>query len=155
MKKLYLIAGILILIAIASVYLLFPSSKNKDIYKPIPVVQFQPSSSIPRSSTSTDNLSSEDKTKLQLKADRKLATEREILLQKYPWFLNLPFQKAGYFVYFDSLSETFIAKLYPQKTSSIPLDEQINSLKKTVTGQINALGSDTGKYKIDWKVIPE
>lgn len=152
MKTPYLIAGLFILLIVASVFLVLSSSKNKSIYKPAPIIQFQPSPSIPQS---TNNLSSEDKIKLQLEADKKIAGEREALLQKYPWFLTLPWQETNYFVYFNPPSETFIAKLYPQKTSPISLDEQTNNLKAIVIEKINQLGTDAGSYKVEWKVIPE
>ncbi len=155
MKKNYLIVGMIILIVIAFIYLLFSSQENQNIYKPAPVIQFQLPSPTPQASVSSENLSPASNIELQLKGDQQFAEEKKTILQKYPWFLTLPFQENGYFVYFDIHSETFVGKLYPQKTSTISLDEQINSLKNTVTEKISALGPDTGKYKIEWNITPE
>ncbi|MBI2315443.1 hypothetical protein HYU93_05325 [Candidatus Daviesbacteria bacterium] len=149
MRKTYLLIAALI-IAILLLSLLTLLTKNQKEVQPPPVIIFQPSPSISSLPQTTD-----ERIKLQLQADQKLGTQRDALLQKYPWYLKLPLQQTNYFVYFNTVTETFIAKLYPQKSSASSLDEQTNDLKNTVMKKIKELGANADSYEVAWKIIPE
>lgn len=102
-----------------------------------------------------EQLTQQQKEQYQSQADAYYQKTQDTILKNYPWYLKLPIEGTNYFVYFDPASETFIAKLYPQKSSTVSLDEQTNSLKKVVVAKINEFGTDAGSYKVEWKVIPE
>lgn len=163
---------VLILVISLAIFILgsfiFLSKPNKTIQTPPPVQQMTPVSPSPYRkppiqplpsfsppSVPYDQLTQQQKEQYQTQADEYYQNTQDTILKNYPWYLDLPIQDTYYFVYFDPPSETFIAKLYPQKTASTSLDEQVNSLQKTVTEKIKALGSNADKYKIDWQVIPE
>ncbi|MCL4366753.1 Ig-like domain-containing protein [Patescibacteria group bacterium] len=101
------------------------------------------------STTAFNQLTPEQQTQAQQQADQNVANQRNDLLQKYPWFLKLPIQKLNYFVYFDPTTEEFTAKIYTNNTQVSSAD-----LQKQVLIELQTLGIDTNKYKINWEINP-
>lgn len=168
-SKILLIAVIILAIIVLGSALFF-SQSQKPALSPLPVIQMgstppapvsyqatpiKPLPSFSPPATPYDQLTQQQKEQYQTQSDEYYQTTQDKVLQSYPWYLNLPIKDTYYFVYFDPTSETFIAKLYPQKTSSTSLDEQVNTFKKSIIERINTLGSGAEKYKIEWRVIPE
>jgi len=170
--KIVLIAVLFLTVLVLGSFVLF-SRTNKPTLLPLPVQQMASASPAPSSvpayrkapvqplpsfsppTVPYEQLTQQQKEQYQTQADEYYQTTQDTILKNYPWYLKLPIQDTYYFVYFDPLTETFIAKLYPQKVFSVSVDKQTADLKKTVIEKINALGSDADKYKTDWKVIPE
>lgn len=169
--KMVLIFILLLAILVFSSFIFF-SKPQKPTPTPLPVQQMsstapsptistyqkpsvQPLPSFSPPSEPYEQLTQQQKEQVQAQADEYYQKVQDTILKKYPWYLDMPIQDSYYFVYFDPDSETFIATLYPQKTFSASLDEQVADLKKVVVEKINALGSGAEKYKIDWRITPE
>lgn len=101
------------------------------------------------------NLSLEEQMKLQAEADKNYAQAQEKVIQEFPWYNNLPLKTVNYFVYLDVSSKTIKAKLYPQKASPVPINEQVKSLQIEITSKLKKLGIDLSVQKIEWLIIPE
>lgn len=142
-----LLLGLLfLLILLLIIYL--SSNINKAKIKPTPVptpVVFSPSPSP----------SLENELERQTQADINVANLQEEVFKKYPWYLKLPLQEPNYFVYFDASKNTFFASIYPQKSSSISIDDQVKSYQEEILKRLTQLGIDTSLYKIDWEIKPE
>lgn len=153
--KIVLIFVLLLAILAVSSFIYFsnkPSSSSLPVQKMDTV---SPSPSPPPPAVPYEQLTQEQKNQYQSQSDEYYQKTQDKILRNYPWYFDLPLKDTNYFVDFDPSSEAFIAMLYPQKSSSVSLDEQVEEMKKIITQRINTLGSDTGKYKIEWKVIPE
>jgi hypothetical protein len=147
---------VILLLAILGILTYLQLSRRPDTTSPLPIPKMEQSSPTPTEPLIPFNqLTEEQKIQSQNKADEYYQKTEDDILKKYPWFLKLPLKDTNYFVYFDPTTETFTAKLYPQKASSSSIDEQVNSMKNIVTQKIATLGSGADKYKIDWVVIPE
>lgn len=145
-------------IIILSILFLLSSSKQKNQPGIQKVIIFSPPPTVTPSITPTgsyNQLTQQQKNDYQIQSDQNIQNIQNKILQQYPWYPRLPLQSTNYFVYFDPPSETFIVKLYPQKNSATPIDNQVSNLKTAVIQRINTLGSNAGKYKIDWRVTPE
>ncbi len=123
--------------------------------QPTPIQIFNRPSSTPFTQIPFENLTQEQKKAYQDQADENYQKTEDEILRKYPWYLKLPLKDANYFVYFDPTTETFTAKLYPQRSSATSIDDQVNAMETNVIQRINELGSNSTSYKIDWKIIPE
>lgn len=102
-----------------------------------------------------EQLTKQQKEQNQNKADEYYQKTQDAVLKNYPWYLNLPLQGSGYFVYFDPPSEHFKTSLYPRRDSSVSVEDQVSRLKDAVIKQIATLGPDTGRYVIDWEINPK
>ena len=91
----------------------------------------------------------------QTEADINVANMQEEVFRKYPWYLKLPLQEKNYFVLFDVDKKAFKAKIYPQRSSEIPIDEQVESYKAEILEKFKTLEIDTSIYPIEWVIIPE
>lgn len=166
----FIIIIILFLLVIAAlVFLRMHSTSQNGVASPPPIQIFEQASSPspqPRvkvtlpsppltPSVPYDQLTQQQKEQAQAQADEYYQKTENAVLNNYPWYPKLPLQDTGYFVYFNYSSEIFKADLFPQKASSVPLDEQINQLKNTVIQQINAIGADTSRYSINWEITPK
>lgn len=91
----------------------------------------------------------------QTEADINVNNIQNDVLQKYPWYNDLPIQETNYFVYFDVPQKSFIALLYPQSSSSISQEEQVASFKTEIISQLQKLGVNTNVLPIEWQIKPE
>lgn len=166
--KILFIAVVILALIVTISAIFFPKSKPSPA--PLPILEIEKASPSPSTYHQTpvqplpsftpptipyDQLTQQQKEQAQSKADEYYQKTQNQIIQNYPWYLKLPLQDNYYFVYFDVATETFIAKLYPQKSFSDSLDEQTTGLKKTVVEKIKELGSNAKQYKIDWRIIPE
>lgn len=144
---LLLLGLLLILILLAAIlYISGAGTKVEPSPRPIPVT-----TSAPTSSPTT----LEDQLRLQTQADVNYAELQDKVLKEFPWYNNLPLQKDDYFVLFDLSKKAFRAKIYPQKSSSVPIDDQVKSYQQEIVEKLKALGVDTSVYPIEWSINPE
>lgn len=153
--KFIIIIALFLLILATLVFLKFKSFKQPGIKEPSETPVYQRISPLPFPSTPYEQLPSEEKLKLQTEADINYNELQNKILNEFPWYNNLPLQKSNYFVFFDLDNKTFKGKIYPQKSSSVPVDDQVNAYKQEILGKLKQLGIDTSLYKIDWIIIPE
>lgn len=104
---------------------------------------------------SSENISIEDKQKVQDQADQHFGEWQQSVNAKYPWYLTLPLQTDTYFFYFDLTSKSFIGLLYPSLSSKTAVDSQVASMKTTIEAQLTKLNIPYAKYPITWSVTPE
>lgn len=102
-----------------------------------------------------EKTSTEDQAKIQSKADKENADYWKSVNSQYPWYNKLPLQSANYYVYFDLNKYMFIAKLYPQKSSSIPTDAQVEFMKTEILSKLQQIGVDTKTAPIEYDVKEE
>lgn len=162
---------LIIIISFAIIILgsyIFLSKPDTATPQPLPVQQMTPYSPSPFSDRKTpvaplpsfsppvvpyEQLTQEQKEQYQTQSDEYYQKTQDTILKNYHWYLKLPLQGKGYFVYFDPPSERFKAALYPQKNSSVSIENQIDNLKNIVIQQIATLGADASRYQIDWEII--
>lgn len=104
--------------------------------------------------TSPQNVPDEEQARAQTHADRGFGLWVESVQKQYPWYNKLPLQTQSYFVYFDLERKVFITSLYPNKTSRVSIDQQVQSLKENIMKRLQGFGIATEKYSFDWNVQP-
>lgn len=97
----------------------------------------------------------EEQFKIQTQADINYLQLQNKILSEFPWYTEFPLQESNYFVYFDLDKKSFKGKIYPQKSSSVSIDEQVNNYKQEILGILKKIGVDTALYPIEWVIIPE
>lgn len=102
----------------------------------------------------TSNLSTSEAGFLQQKLDHEFSTRQQEIRLKYPWYDNLPLSTDNYYIYFNTVNETFIADAYPKTYVSVPIDAQVSSIETQARGALVSLGIDLSKYKIQWSILP-
>lgn len=152
----YLIIFLIIFIVILGILTILPklSSRRKPTATPLPVL-VAPSSSPSVTQKPEKVISTEEQIRLQSQADKDFAEKTKQTATLYPWLDKLPIQSQNYFAYFDIDQKIFIAKLYPKSSSSIPVDQQVEDLKKEVQAKLQELIPDYNNYQISWDVKPE
>lgn len=101
-----------------------------------------------------EQITEKDQIKAQLEADRNF-TGWERSLEKYPWYDKFPLHTENHYVYFDLEKKSFFATLFPQASSTISIDQQVETFKQEVEGKITTLGISLAQYPILWEVTPE
>lgn len=96
-----------------------------------------------------------DPLKEQTISDENFSSWVSSVRKTYPWYKNLPLQSSEYFVYFDLEKKVFIAKLYPSKSSTVSIDEQIKIIKEHVLVSLATMGINVNLYQLEWIVNPE
>lgn len=151
--KLIIVIVLLLLILAASVFLKIQLSSQKE---PAPDIQtFKKTSPLPTPLIPYEQLPEEEKMRLQTIADEYYAKAQEDILKLYPWYNTFPIKAQNYFVYFDLDKKEFIALLYPQKSSSISIDTQIEDFKKEINELLRAIDPKTLDLPIKWEIKPE
>ena len=97
----------------------------------------------------------EIQTQRQTEADYNWAQMQEEVFRKYPWYLDLPLQERNYFVFFESSKNSFNAEIYPQKSSSTSIDDQVVSYQEKISEELRRLNVDTSVHPIEWVITPE
>jgi hypothetical protein len=90
----------------------------------------------------------------QGQSDLKFAQSQKQFLETHPWYNNLPPENNQYFINYDASKNDFFVILYPKKTSSLSIDNQVSQLKTNVLQALQTLGINTALYKIEWTIIP-
>lgn len=135
-----LLLGLLVIIVVLLIVLFYiKKSPNESITSPAPSPQA--------------NL--EDHLNKQTQADINVANMQEEILEQYPWYPKLPLQEKNYFVLFDLQKKVIRAKIYPQKSSAISIDDQVKSYQQEITERLKQLEVGTNKYSIEWFITPE
>lgn len=68
------------------------------------------------------------------------------------WIFKLPLKDALYYADYDPQSQIIKVLLYPLEYSSIPINLQVDYLKDKVKKELQQIGVDINKTKIDWEV---
>jgi len=105
--------------------------------------------------TAPENMSQDDKMKMQEISDQNYAQWQRPVDNNYPWYNKLPLQTSNYFVYFDIEKKSFVGLLYPTNSSQNQTISQVVSMKAEIRKSLSDLGVDTAKYNIEWTVKPE
>lgn len=147
----YLIIALTIIILIMIIYIIFFSSKNSSV-KTNPPPSAEPNQN---NLTFPQNMPIQDQIKLQEQADRDFTEQSKQLDNSYPWLDKLPIQSTNYFVYFNTDQKQFIGKIYPQKSSNIPIDQQGKNYQQEIITKLQNLIPDYSKYNINWVIQPE
>lgn len=148
-----IIALLLLAIIIVLIYLKTRSVAEKAVPSAeIPVFKqtASPTPQIPY-----EQLPQDEKMRLQTVSDNNNSTAQDAVLKLYPWYNNFPIKAQNYFVYFDLNQKHFIALLYPQKSSSTSIEDQVASFKKEITDRLRVIDEKTLELQIDWEVKPE
>lgn len=153
--KFIIIIALLLLILATIAFLKFKSFKQQGAKDSSSIPVYQRISPKPFPSTPYEQLPSEEKLKLQTEADINYSELQNKILNEFPWYNDLPLQESNYFVFFDLGNKTFKGKIYPQKSSAILVDDQVNAYKQEILGKLKQLNIDTTLYKVDWIIIPE
>jgi hypothetical protein len=155
----YLIIGSLVLIILASLFLLLNKGDKKGVTLPLPVIQNQPSGSNQNNLTSSPPSlpaeTAEEKLVLQTKADVDFAQWQEKTYQDYPWYNKLPLKEADFYVYFDLNKKRFVADLYPRTNSSSSIDQQNESMKSQILNKLQEYSINTSQFDFEWNSHPE
>lgn len=101
-----------------------------------------------------EQITTDDQIKAQSEADRNF-TGWERSLEKYPWYDKFPLHTENYYVYFDLDKKSFSATLFPSASSTLPIDQQVETFKREVEGKIISFGISLAQYPILWEVTPE
>lgn len=104
--------------------------------------------------SSLENVSSQDQARAQTEADLNFSKNAEEISNSYPWRENLPLQTDDYFLYFDIEKEVFVGKIYLNNEPQASVENRINSLKEQILLRLKALGVDTSRYQFIWKTVP-
>lgn len=75
-------------------------------------------------------------------------------LSNYPWLGSLPIQSSQYFVYFNVQQRKFLATIYPNKKSTMSLQDQTASIKAAISQQLSGMGIPTTVYPFVWTITP-
>ncbi len=140
---------LLIILIILSLGIIF---LTKQTYKPTPPEAVQMFSPTPKIS-SRPELTREEVLKNQSEADKNYASWQQDVVTNYPWYTKLPIERNDYYVYFNLNKKEFIARLYINSKSQIPIDQQITSFKDSVLNDLITIGVDTNSYKINWENV--
>lgn len=154
----------LIFILIVLVVLISSSSKPSNKPLPIPEVIEAPvfptqlpilkTTPLPTITPSKDT-PLEEQLRIQTEADNNTTNIKNGILQKYPWYNQLPLQEKDYFVYFNLEKQVFIGKLYPQRSSSIPIEQQSLNWQQEIQVKLQDLNINLSVYNIIWEINPE
>jgi len=102
--------------------------------------QIQPGvSTTPQQSTSSDYAA-------EAQAEKNRAQQQSQIQQDYPWIDNFPITTQNYFVYFDTNTKHFIAKIYQSDNPSL----DVNAVKNDLLQTLKSLDINTNSYTIDW-----
>lgn len=154
----YLIFFLIFAILILLIFVFLPSLGNHQISpSPLPVItapSATPASSAQVISPKTAT-SPADQINIQAQADQNFAAKTKEINTLYPWLNKLPIQSQNYFFYFDINEKQFIGRLYPQTSSSVPVNQQVNNFESEIMSKLQSLIPDYTKYNIRWDIKPE
>lgn len=97
----------------------------------------------------------EEELQQQTVADTNYTEAQNKILREYPWYNSLPLQAENYFVLFDLDKKSFRARIYPQKSSVTPIDNQVQNYKQEILEQLQQINIDMARYQIEWLIFPE
>ena len=145
--------GLLLFMIGMIIYLSFqPHSPQEPDQNPNAVITPQASTNI---SPTMGEMSLEEQAREQAIADKNFRIWEAEVAEKYPWLNELPLQTDSYFFYFDIDKEAFIGTLYPNSTSTIPTQTQVDAMKIEIITELTQLGIPYSNYPLEWEVIPE
>lgn len=75
-------------------------------------------------------------------------------LTNYPWLNSLPLESSQFFVFFNIQQKAFEGTIYPNKNSSLSIEEQVKSIKSAVLQQLATMGIPTTIYPFVWTITP-
>lgn len=101
---------------------------------------------------SFNDSSSSDQEKLEEIRSQNVVKAENEFFQKYPWYNNLPLESENYFVYLDTEKGILVGLIYPDPSSSTPIDTQVNSMKQEITNRLNSVGINTTQNPMTWEV---
>lgn len=158
-KKQYFFLAIpflLILLAIVSYIAIFQTSDKKTTITPTQIPTSIPTI-VPDTPTEEPTADPTTKAILQKQAagDETFAKEQAAIQQKYPWINNLPIDNKRSFIYFDADSASFVGLLYPTRSSSVSIDDQVAGMKSEAQNELLNLNINYQSYPFEWKVTPE
>jgi hypothetical protein len=76
-------------------------------------------------------------------------------ISENPWINQVPIITSSYFVGYNTPKSIFFAHLYPSKTSSVPIDTQVASLKSAVVNALKKVGASPNPNAIEWTISPK
>lgn len=153
--KLPIIILLIVLILILGLLLFFKTQFNKQQEgEPSSEIQIFRKASPPPLKT-YEQLSEEEKMHNQALSDKYYSEIQDTILKTYPWYNYFPIKGQNYFVYFDLDQKGFFALLYPQKSSSVTIDNQVNNLKEIITDRLRNIDTKTLTLPIEWEIKPE
>lgn len=68
------------------------------------------------------------------------------------WITKLPLKDPSYYVDYDSTKNVIKARISPLYSRSGPKEEQVKILKDLVTQELQSIGADLSKEKIEWVI---
>ena len=151
-KKTILIFGGLFTLLIFFIILMQLGSNQLPTVSPPPIptsTPFIPATPPPAASNQNIQL------QRQTQADINYINAQNQVLSDYPWYNDLPLQADNYFVLFDLSTKSLRAKIYPQRSSSTSVDDQVKLYTAEILEKLKQVGIDTTLYKIDWSINPE
>ncbi len=102
-----------------------------------------------------NSISAEDQAKIQGEMDVKAAGQLKSFYDQNPWYKNIPIVSSDFFVGYDGQKKEFFAYLYPSRSSSVAIDEQVASLKSLVISALTNIGAKPDLNKIEWNISPK
>lgn len=86
----------------------------------------------------------------QIKVSEEYASWENRVAGKYPWRKKLPLTSDKYFVYFDFIKKSFVARLYPDN------DDLIEQIRADITRKLKKdRGIPLENFTVDWDVYPK
>lgn len=143
---------ILILVLGLILFLKTQFNKQKTDESAFPIQIFRKTSPTPTSLKPYEQLSEEEKHYYQTIADDYYSKMQDAILKAYPWYNYFPIKGQDYFVYFDLDQKKFFGLLYPQKSSPVPIDDQISLLKEIITDRLRNVDVKTLDLPLEWEI---